>query len=273
MTIEVDITQRCNLACRHCNRLCNAEANYGIVSRDTDMSMSHIHYLIQQIKTKPKGSISMVRVLGGEPLMSPIIADAITALESLVTEGYITTINIVTNGTLPIPEVCRPYIVYAPQIIGELIRRKKSPLTAKEVYAIKNVKHRNITISPKDFGLPYRICDRVNICGIHYTVYGFALTAPCFPSLMISRKNHKYFLNYLPDFLEELSPKSFSKDVCSLCNFAIEDYKKLCSQHPEIQDRTYYGETWSSIINENKSGYIEPSRAWITEILNQNETK
>lgn len=265
MIIEVDITQRCNLSCRHCNRLCNAEINYGIVRQDTDMRMSHINYLINQIKSKPKGSISMVRVLGGEPLMSPIIVDAIKAIESLVTEGYISTINIVTNGTLPIPEVCRPYIVYAPQIVGALIKKKGAPLTAKEVCAIKNVKHRNITISPIDFGMPYKVCDRINVCGIHYTVYGFSLTAPCFPSLMVFENNHKYFLNHLPDDIDELCPKSFCKDVCSLCSFAIEDYKNLCMQHTEFQTKTYCGKTWNSMIKKNKNGYQEPSRTWINE--------
>lgn len=273
MTIEVDITQRCNLSCRHCNRLCNAEADYGIVRQDTDMKMSHIQYLIEQIKSKPKGFISMVRVLGGEPFMSPIIVDAITAFESLITEGYISTINIVTNGTLPIPEVCKPYIVYAPQIIGEMVKQKGAPVTAKEVYAIKNVKHRNITISPQDFGLPYKICERVNVCGIHYTVYGFSLTAPCFPSLMISESNHKYFLNHLPDEIDELCPELFCKDVCSICNYAIEEYKTLCAQHTEFQAKTYCGGIWNSMIKKNKIQYQEPSLSWINTKMNHNETK
>lgn len=230
------------------------------------MSMTHIYYLIEQIKSKPIGSISMVRVLGGEPLMSPIIVDAVNALKPLVKEGYISTINIVTNGTLPVPPEYSQYIVYAPQVIGKHIQEKGAPLTAKEVYEIKNVKHRNITISPMDFGFSYKLCNRVNVCGIHYTIYGFSLTAPCFPSLMISRTNHKYFLHYLPDEIDEFCSESFCRDVCSLCNYAIEEYKSLCKQYPEIQLKSFCGKTWHSTIKKNNEGYQEPSTQWIDKI-------
>lgn len=36
LTIEIDITHRCNLHCRHCNRLCNAESMYGVVREHKD---------------------------------------------------------------------------------------------------------------------------------------------------------------------------------------------------------------------------------------------
>lgn len=198
LIIEVDITHRCNLICRHCNRLCNAENQYAIVRNSLDMDMRHIDYLCREIKSIRKGSIETIRILGGEPLLSKILEPAVQAFELLKDEGYISNINIVTNGTLPIPAYCSPYIVFAPQIVGQMIEDKGRPLTKNEIYSIKNIKHRNITLSPEDIGADYKICDRINICGIHYTVYGFSYTAPCFPCIMAKQSNHKYFLHEFP---------------------------------------------------------------------------
>lgn len=64
LIIEVDITHRCNLICRHCNRLCNAENQYAIVRNSLDMDMRHIDYLCREIKSIRKGSIETIRILG-----------------------------------------------------------------------------------------------------------------------------------------------------------------------------------------------------------------
>ena len=64
------------------------------------MSMRHIDYLVSQIKKLNKGAIRMVRILGGEPLLSPIIVSAVKSFEKLIETGYIQEINIVTNGTV-----------------------------------------------------------------------------------------------------------------------------------------------------------------------------
>ena len=116
--IEVDITFRCNLSCRHCNRLCNSERKYNIIRENPDMTMKHIDYLIKEIKRFPKGKIQLIRIIGGEPLLSPILLSAVQKFEVLLKETYINEINIVTNGTITIPDEIRKYIVFSPQIIG-----------------------------------------------------------------------------------------------------------------------------------------------------------
>ena len=267
LIIEVDITQRCNLTCRHCNRLCNAEARYGIKRDNPDMSMRHIDYLVSQIKKLNKGAIRMVRILGGEPLLSPIIVAAVKSFEKLIETGYIQEINIVTNGTVNIPKECAGYIVYAPQSLGKMISEKHRPLTPVEVLTVKNSKHRNITVSPTDLNLQGKICDRVEICGINYSVYGFCFCAPCFPSLMVSMKNHQYFLHSIPCDLKYLTPDGFEKDVCSICNFAIEDYKSLVNRMPELQSPIFIGKTWQGIITDNISKYQEPDTTWINSVI------
>lgn len=87
--VEVDITHRCNLACRHCNRLCNAEKLYGVTRSHIDMEKVHIDFLCQEIKRHQPGLIKMIRILGGEPLLSDIIDYAVRAFEELKDIGYI----------------------------------------------------------------------------------------------------------------------------------------------------------------------------------------
>ena len=86
------------------------------------MDMRHIDYLCREIKSIRKGSIETIRILGGEPLLSKILEPAVQAFALLKDEGYISNINIVTNGNLPIPAYCSPYIVFAPQIVEMCIR-------------------------------------------------------------------------------------------------------------------------------------------------------
>lgn len=96
LTIEIDITHRCNLHCRHCNRLCNAESMYGVVREHKDMGKKHIDFLCSQIKANPKGKIGLLRIIGGEPLLSKILDYAIYCFETLILEGFADNINIVT---------------------------------------------------------------------------------------------------------------------------------------------------------------------------------
>lgn len=231
------------------------------------MSMRHIDYLVSQIKKLNKGTIRMVRILGGEPLLSPIIVAAVKSFEKLIETGYIQEINIVTNGTVNIPKECAGYIFYAPQSLGKMISEKHRPLTPLEVLSVKNSKHRNITVSPTDLNRQGKICDRVGICGINYSVYGFCFCAPCFPSLMVSMKNHQYFLHSIPCDLKYLTPDGFEKDVCSICNFAIEDYKSLVNRMPELQSPIFIGKTWQGIITDNISKYQEPDTTWINSVI------
>ena len=40
--IEIDITHKCNMRCRHCNRLCNAEKMYGTYRDHKEIEIKHI---------------------------------------------------------------------------------------------------------------------------------------------------------------------------------------------------------------------------------------
>lgn len=261
--IEVDITHRCNMHCRHCNRLCNAESFYGASRTYKDMQKKHIDFLCNEITKAPIGLVDMIRIIGGEPLLSKIIDYAVVRFEELKNDGYINQINIVSNGTIEPSSICRPYIVYSPVIVGEMIKQKGSTLSTDEVYQIKNQKHRNVTVAPLDVNAEYSICDRITVCGIQFTAYGFSYTACCFPVMYVNRENHKRFLHHLPLSIDDFFDKDFKEDVCSLCVFAIKDYKMLIMQNHEMQDKNYIGSHWQSLITQNLQCFNEPDTKWI----------
>lgn len=188
---------------------------------------------------------------------------AICCFEILILEGFADNINIVTNGTVIPTEKSKKYLVYSPICIGDMIKSKGRILTKDEVCGIKNVKHRNITISPIDMNLRANICDRIGVCGIQYSVYGFSYTAACFPAMYVSQRNHKRFLKYLPKDINMFFDPDFEKDVCSICVSAIENYRSIISIDPQKQDLRYTGLAWQTLINQNSELFKEPDTTWI----------
>ena len=262
--IEVDITHRCNLKCRHCNRLCNEEKDYFTQRDCLFMREAHIDYLCSQIKKYPIGKVKMIRILGGEPLLSPIIHYAIEKFNTLKVENVINEICIMSNGTITVPEDLKQYIINYPPKVKELFA-KKGKLMASEVYEAKEEKHLNITVSPSDFDeLVDNICDRYIGCGIHYTVYGFSLTAPCFPSIFVFPENHKYFRRDLPPTVKDFCDANFLKSVCSRCVYGL---KTRDTMEEKLYDSSYMGGQWAKQIRKNALlGFREPDINWINEI-------
>ena len=107
-TIEVEITFRCNLKCRHCNRFCNSEKDYNLTRKNVDMKMEHIYHLCNEIMRFPEERFHTIRIIGGEPLMSDILTEALYAFKGLVIDGFIRDIIIVTNGTLKATNEIKP---------------------------------------------------------------------------------------------------------------------------------------------------------------------
>lgn len=260
--IEIDITHRCNLMCRHCNRLCNAEKIYNVSRSHMDMEKVHIDYLCEQIKRYPIGKVYMLRILGGEPLLSPILDYCIHAFEELKTVGYIKEICVVSNGTIDCPSYVSKYITYYPKLIKELVL-EKGKLQKEDVYRVKKEKHINITITPSDYNETIKfICDKYIGCGIHYSIYGFSLTAPCFPSMFVFPANHKRFKHELPKSIDEFLEDGFTKDVCSVCYYALQHTK---TSKLSINNENYLGRTWKEQIALNKNNFKEPNTSWINQ--------
>ena len=261
--VEVDITHRCNLRCRHCNRLCNAETHYNTHRDLLDMDERHINYLCSQIRKQQAGKIRMLRILGGEPLLSPIIRYAIESFESLRTEGLIQDIVVMSNGTVKVPEYLEPYIIHYPPKIQNVISNN-GKITTNEVYSIKEEKHVNITFSPADNDCFIdKPCDRYIGCGVHYSVYGFSLCASCFPSMFVFQRNHGRFLHHLPSSIDSFIDERFTKEVCSFCVYGL----RLMGLNTDTLAKEGMGNRWEMEVGFNRNnGFKEPDTSWINMI-------
>lgn len=256
--IEVEITFKCNLKCRHCNRFCNSEKDYNITRNVNEMSMLHINYLYSEIVRFPKLTFKTLRVIGGEPLVSGILNEAIQVFERLIKSGFINNIIIITNGTLNVDNDIRPYIKLMPESLIE-IYITKGVLSKKEVYEIKEYKHRNISITPKDFDLPGQLCDRVHLCGVNYSIYGFSLCAPCLTPMILFPENHNRFLYQIPNNYQDFVTNDFENEVCSKCSFC-----PTLSEDMIIRNKSkVIGNAWQNQIEKNYFNYTEPNTEWI----------
>ena len=264
--IEVDITHRCNLVCRHCNRLCNAEKIYHTSRQHLDMEKGHIDFLCRQIMRYPPGKIHMLRILGGEPLLSPILEYCIHTFENLKKYGFIKEICVVSNGTIDCPYYASKYITYYPRPIKDMVL-DRGRLQKEDVYRIKEEKHINITITPSDYKEKVEtICDRHVGCGIHYTVYGFCLSAPCFPSMFVFPINHNRFKYELPESIDAFLDEDFTNEVCSVCYYAL---NSRTESDFFTKNGKYIGNAWKEQIAINKDCFEEPKTDWIKQINNE----
>lgn len=257
-TIEVEITFRCNLKCRHCNRFCNSEKDYNLSRKSVDMNMEHINHLCNEIRRFPKGRFNTLRIIGGEPLMSDIINETVNSFKVLIQDGFIQEIVIVTNGTFKADDKTKPFIKLLPEHLNS-VYNSKGFLTKEEVYEIKNIKHRNLTIVPADYGIEGELCDRVLLCGINYSVYGFSLCAPCLTPMILFPENHNKFRYDIPEVFGDFISEEFDKEVCTRCSFC----DTLPKDSIKRDNDSFIGQTWQEQIDNNLTSSHEPNTDWI----------
>ena len=89
---EIDITYRCNLACKWCDRLCGTEFR-----RPIDMTATQLERYVSIIAPHINRR-SSIRILGGEPMLHPQIFKMLDILIQAIRPLIEFPITIVTNG-------------------------------------------------------------------------------------------------------------------------------------------------------------------------------
>lgn len=89
--VDIHLTDKCNLNCKHCNHFCP------LVPPDTQHKS--LTYIVQNLATLSRytGIINNVTLLGGEPFLHPHLLEIIKTARLLFPT---TSIEIITNGTL-----------------------------------------------------------------------------------------------------------------------------------------------------------------------------
>jgi hypothetical protein len=89
--IEIDITYRCNLGCRNCNR------SIARAPESLDISLDVVQDFVEQCLCRGH-RWRRIRVLGGEPTLHPRFLEIVDLLLSYRQHGYPCSIEVVTNG-------------------------------------------------------------------------------------------------------------------------------------------------------------------------------
>ena len=93
-SIEIDITYRCDLRCLNCDRSCRQAPS------EDDMEVEQIERFIEESERKDH-RWKRIRVMGGEPILHPEIADILDLLSDYHQRNPDATLEFYTNGYGP----------------------------------------------------------------------------------------------------------------------------------------------------------------------------
>lgn len=156
MRYEIDVTYRCNLSCKDCNRLVGV-----LPIPDCEVTLDQLaeagrrvrRFLAQQ---HLGGRLGVVKLSGGEPLLRPDLRQLCDVVIQEWNPSH--ALKVCTNGTLAVPDW-------------------------KDVYFRRSLVHRKVhypfAVSPFDLGIPQTElgwktpCRPQNFCGQGFDAFGF----------------------------------------------------------------------------------------------------
>lgn len=105
LTLDVQITLRCNLRCRNCIKLCGAEDVTGMpYGEETDMTEGQFAKVLADARRVSnelgRPAVGTFCITGGEPLLHPRVRAFAEAAHTLESEGVVERVTVNTNGVL-----------------------------------------------------------------------------------------------------------------------------------------------------------------------------
>lgn len=167
LTIRWDITNRCNLHCKHCSAYDDLHK-----SSIDELTTKEILAIMDQFSTE---QIDRIKLLGGEPLLRDDLGEIITAahLNNIP-------IGITTNGTIPFNEQLQKcittgmveYITFSLDSENDMINATLRPLDTVEIIK-KNIK--NINLLKQKYSLSLKVAINCIINNKNYSSIGSIL--------------------------------------------------------------------------------------------------
>ena len=169
--IQLEITYRCNLLCRKCNRHCNlVKLPY---LKDSDMTVEQVEKFISQVKQK-KAHLHQIDIIGGEPLLHPKIGEFISLIfYKLMVPGHLDFIQISSNGILK----DRLNEILVDSNIKKAIDNKF--IILNYVFGPKDDWFYWVLTAPVDLGLKWDRCDWPRTCGVLLNACGYWPSGIC----------------------------------------------------------------------------------------------
>jgi len=114
--IDIELTLKCNWACKNCCRFCNMSRITGLDYDDLNMTIGQIRNFIEQVKNiwleKKQVVFEAIILSGGEPLLHPdIIGIAQLLQKELINTGMVRNLKINSNLLIEAPQALKQYIL------------------------------------------------------------------------------------------------------------------------------------------------------------------
>ena len=207
--VQLEITYRCQLRCPRCNRHCNLDGLDYL--RDADLTLEQLDRFIGQVRSAGV-HLRQLRVLGGEPLLHPLVNDIVVRLvEGLMVAGSADTMVIVTNGLIPVHE--RLDAAIAEPRVGSMLSDGRIDLQV--AWPGKEDSFRGVLVSPADMGMPWQECSAPRGCGSCFNTYGYWPNGSCGAvARLFDMREYARF--QFPVVFEEAWPR-LESEVCRHC--------------------------------------------------------
>jgi hypothetical protein len=191
--LEIDLTFKCNLKCKHCVRYC------GACPSDEEIDISQIQKMIDD-SIRLKWKWNFVVLLGGEPLLYSKLEECIKILEKLHEFNPLTIFHIVSNGLVDFPCAIPSWMM----------------LTISESKRVNGKFFRNAFRSQEDLKIENPTdCTAHSTCGLNLSALGYF---PCGPGSGVARvcmRDDLYIKNLEDITLEKC--KTILEEVCYFC--------------------------------------------------------
>lgn len=162
--IEIEITTRCNLMCRHCDRRCSQ------APADVDLSVSVIQQFVNESQALGY-QWQKIGLLGGEPTLHPALEAVIEVLKDYVRTLDECDFFLVSN-------------VHGHAVTTVLDRIRSDIAVVERPKNSDEPWFNNMNIAPLDVACSVSSCQITHDCGLGLTYLGYF---PCGPAAAISR--------------------------------------------------------------------------------------
>lgn len=199
--LDLQITLRCNCACRNCIKLCNMPET-GLDYSQTDLSLNQVRDFARQA-VAADARIANLIVTGGEPLLHPRVVEIVELLDrELLATGHAGLVLVNSNLTLS-----------APAAIAARLINFSRPRDNPQI-------HDCVFVHPDELGRPrptFAGCRHYRKWRIVCNAYGYSLCCAADGYIRLFQLNH-LLIDFFPrDYYDFPLPRM--DDVCQHCAF------------------------------------------------------
>jgi hypothetical protein len=196
--IEIEITTKCNLMCKFCDRRCSQAPS------KESMSLEQIRQFVEE-SIQMKYEWKNITILGGEPALHPDLEEIIRTIKTYTLSFPDCDLSLITNyhGNAVIQKI---------DSISNLINVIKRPKTTIPEY------FQNIDLAPVDFGNVAFSCNIVSVCGLGLSSRGYF---PCGAGAAIARVlDLDIGVKSLSD-VNQTSMRNILRMICMYCGHCL----------------------------------------------------